>query len=582
MALLSQPVLFSAILLGCLLLLFSGRYQPHQAMSIAALCAVLLGLVPVAELTSALANPSLWSVVMLVLFTSVILRSTIGFTLISYLQNISHSSFSLLRLAVVTGFVSAFLNNTAVVSMFLAAMEKNPARRYFLLPLCYAAILGGTLTLVGTSTHLLANGILSELNRPVLSFFDFFPVGIALFVLGLPALLLASYWLRRRYPSGEIDQTSNNEAIWNTEALLVPDSPLVGKSVLKAGLRNLGLHYLVAIERQGQLIMPASPNTVLQAGDKLQFVGDLLMTQSLIERGLVVAEQVRQPSMDLEIQRAVLHSHSSLIGTTLKEADFRNSHDAAVIGVSRGNQSLSGALGQIVLQAGDMLALVAGEKFDRLSRYSSDFHLLARTRVQPVLNVGAAGFLALAFVLVLALVATGQVGLFAGLVTLIALVALTGRLDIARVRRLLPLEMILTIASSLVLAKAFILTGTGMLLASAVAGYLSWLTPWGLMALLYGLTLLTTELLMNNAAVSLMLPLALVVAEATGIHAMPLVMAVIYGASASFLMPHSYQTNLLVYSAGGYEVMDFVRSGLLLTVIYSLVVLIGVPFWFPF
>ena len=251
-----------------------------------------------------------------------------------------------------TAFLSAFVNNTAVVASMLGAVKRNPnhAPSRLLLPMCFAATFGGVLTLIGTSTNLIVNSFLIKMGAKPLGMFDFFMVGAGTLLTGLIAVLLFA----RHLP--EQDTEMSRESGYFLEAKVGPGSPMAGRSVKENGLRSLKSLYLAEIIRGNQVICPVQPEHELHEGDMLLFCGDVESVGVLQElKGLDLYGQHRLNGQHLV---EVIVSHSSrLVGQTIKDAEFRTHFDAVVLAVRRGETQLTGGLGQIELHAGDTLLL---------------------------------------------------------------------------------------------------------------------------------------------------------------------------------------------------------------------------------
>ncbi|WP_122082664.1 SLC13 family permease [Vibrio coralliirubri] len=495
------------------------------------------------------------------------------------------------KLLVVSSFTSAFSNNTAVVATLMGCIKKNlpsNASKY-LLPLSYASILGGTLTLVGTSTNLIVSGFAQEAGLVPLSMLTTTPVAIVVVGICLVCLLCCIPLL----PSSKTQEQHRENTSYFIEAQVLAvanDQSLVGKTVFENGLRDLGSLYLSEIIREGGVITPVLPNEVLQSNDRLMFSGDINALETLQQfKGLktvgAVSEQDAHISQTVE---AILVADSVVVGKTIKQVKFRSLFDASVIGIRRGNQKLSGGLGNTVLQAGDMLLLAIGNDFKDRNNLKRNFVFLDgadfgnHSGEQQTLSKAQSRWVLGGFVAVIGLSAIGLLPLLKGLLILLGAYVITGILNVQYVRRRIPFEIIVIVGSALALAHAMQTSG----LADTVSGSLLTLTNgYGVYGAFIGVflaTLLLTELITNNAAAAIIFPIALATAQQYGADPMPFVMAVAFGASASFLSPFGYQTNLMVYSAGNYSIKDYVKLGLPLSIVYSITALVMIPVVYPF
>lgn len=273
------------------------------------------------------------------------------------------------RLYGLTAVCSGILNNTAVVSTMLAPIRNNrfhqPSK--LLLPLSYAAILGGTLTLVGTSTNLIVNSLVIDFGLPSLNFFDFTLVGVCL-VIGCGVLL---FFLSRFLPDRGLNKVEAKEYLIDSE--VKPGSELIGRTVEQNGLRHLESLFLVEILRGGHLISPVTPSEVIQEGDRLIFSGDIKKVTALTQfDGLsLFADDTGLPLSNLS--EVVIRPDSQLISKTLKRAGFRALFDAAVVAIKRDGEAISGKLGDVILQSGDYLVLAVGNDFSSRHNITKNF-----------------------------------------------------------------------------------------------------------------------------------------------------------------------------------------------------------------
>ncbi|MCW8124981.1 SLC13 family permease [Microbulbifer halophilus] len=570
-------LLVAGIFILVVVALIFTRFRASMVFFAAAGSCFLLGLVPAESVLQKVANPGLVTLVALLL-------ASVGLEKARWLRAISTGLIdgslrgSLLRLTGATALCSAFLNNTAVVAALASSVKAQrhlPAVK-LLLPLSYAAVLGGTLTLIGTSTNLIVNSFVLDRGLPGLDFFAFFPIGLAAALVGLVVMLLCN----RLLPEGEAVEEPAAEYL--LEAEVVENSPLHGKSVEQNGLRQLETLYLIEIVRAGQVISPVAPTEVVRSGDKLIFSGDVRDLGRLQEIDGLRLFALEDETLDLNLTEVVIAPSSSIIGQTLKSCNFRTRFDAAVVAIRRGGEKLSGKLGDMELHAGDSLLLAVGADFRHHLNIDKNFYVISGNKVQRQLSLRDNWLLGLGFAAVVSGAALGYFSLLKGLVVLLGGMVGLGIVTTAELQRRFPFQIWVIIASALVLAEAF--SGSG--LANTLAGGLRNLVEgWGPMAALVGIFLLTlafTELMTNNAAAALIFPLAWSLAESFGVNWMPFIMAVAYGASASFLTPFGYQTNLMVQNLGGYHLRDFARAGLPLSIAYSITVLFLLPIVFPF
>lgn len=574
---LQQAVVFAALAV-LVVELVRARRKPALVFSGVAFAFVLLDYISLPTGLAQFTNTGLVTVVVLLLLSVVLDKSRLLETLAEQLVRGSYRA-ALAKLYASAAVYSAFLNNTAVVASLLGPLRRtrqhSPSR--LLLPMCYAATLGGVLTLVGTSTNLLVNSLMVGRGLPALHIFDLFPVGICI-VIACGLTMVLSYPRILKDVAPVQDEVSD----YFLEATVAPRSRMVGRTVEDCGLRQLAQLFLAEIVREGRVLAPVTPEQTLQAGDLLVFSGDVTRLDLLLRfDGLVTHGQHFALPLD-NLVEVVVAANSTLVGRTIKQADFRSQFDAAVIAVRRGSERLRGALAQVPLAVGDTLVLVVGQDFDKRNNLQRNFVVVSRREVQKFTDPRK-GLLAIAgFAAVIALSALGIVDFLKALVVLLAIFLVAGLVKPADLRRNMPYEIILIIGSALVISEVMIATGTAELLA---AGLLMGAEKWGPTAALAIVLLMTwvlTEMMSNNAAAALAFPVALGVAQRLGLDPLPFVMAVLYGASCSFLTPYGYQTNLMVMSPGRYALGDYVRAGAPVAIVFLVVALVAIPLVFPF
>lgn len=484
---------------------------------------------------------------------------------------------SLLRITLVTGLFSALINNTAVVATLANTLRDNPYHppSRLLLPLSYAAVLGGTMTLIGTSTNLIVSSFLEDARGEGLAFFDFLPIGLAATAAGLVAILGTSRLLPHR------EREAIVIAEYLVEAEVMHGSVLIDRSIADNGLRELDALFLVEIVRGERLISPVAPQEIIRAGDKLIFSGDIARV-SLLQRfeGLRTFA-AEEGLLRGNLVQVVVLPGATIEGKSIKASGFRSLFDAAVVGLRRGGQRLSGKLGSITLQAGDSLMLAAGADFYSRRNVDKNFLVVGARAVPLRLPALIDGSIGVGLLAVVAFAALGIVPLIKGLAGLLVVMLGLRVVRPGELRRRFPFEIVMIIASALVLSQALANSGLVVNIAGALHGLLAEHGPYPALAGVYFSTLLLTELMTNNAAAALVFPVAYALADSYGFSVLPFAMAVAYGASASFLTPYGYTTNLMVQNLGNYRFADYLRCGLPVTIGYSLTVLLLLPRVFP-
>lgn len=569
--------LLAIVLFGLLAGLIAGRINPAVLFLFAFLLCYLLGMVTLDTALTSFTNTGLVTLVLLVLAATALEKTSLLGKLSQVIGNNS-LAVTMAKLGFSTALLSSFTNNTAVVASLIGVVRRNQAHApaKLLLPLNYATILGGTLTLIGTSTNLIVNSFVENAGLPALGFFEFTPVAALIVLLGIALLIMLANTLPDRR-----DETTEETLPYLLEAHVAKGSPLVGRSVVDNKLRALKKLYLVELERSGICICPVPPQLVLQADDVLRFSGAVESVELLHQfDGLDWFGKHQAKGQNLV--EAVLAPSSSLVNSTLKESRFREQFDAAVMAIRRGHHPLKGGLGDIALQPGDVLLLTPGDGFSANPKLSTEFAAVSGLDLNVRLDSRRSRVVLAGFVLTIGLSLAGILPLAKGLVLLLLSYFAIGAVTLSELKRRFPLELVVIVGSALGLANLMMSTGLADGLAQGLLGAINGYGVFGAFVGVYLVTLLLTELVTNNAAAALAFPIAYAVALNYGADPRPFIMAVVFGASASFISPYGYQTNLMVFNAGNYRFSDFVRLGLPLSLLYSLIVIFMVPIIFPF
>lgn len=493
------------------------------------------------------------------------------------------------RMVAICAPLSAFINNTPIVAMLTSAVEhwsraSRIAPSKLLLPMNYATILGGMCTLVGTSTNLIVAGlVIQQAGMAPLRMFDPLGVGAVAAVAGCAYLLTIGRWLLPVRRSAMEQATDTRE--YAVEMEIEPGGAVDGRTVGQAQLRQLAGSFLVELIRDGRVHAAVSPATQLRAGDRLVFVG---ITDAVRELRRVPGLRPATDQLfklDGDGRRTLVElvlSHSSpAVGHTLVESRFRSNYNAAVIAISRHGSRLLQKPGDVVLQAGDTLLVETDEGFMRRHGSAPDF--MMSNRVDGVAHVDRPRAL-LALGLVGAMIASNTllgVDILWSAVAAAGLAVALGCVGFTELRRSMDLRLIVVIASSFALGAALHHTGVAAAAGNLITGWAD-ADPFLSLVLIYVIAVVFTELLTNNAAAVLAFPIALAVAAQLGVDAMPFVMAVMMGASAGFMTPIGYQTNLMIYAPGGYRFTDYLRVGAPLSLVVGLAVLWAIPVFWPF
>ncbi|MEZ8086766.1 SLC13 family permease [Vibrio sp. 1S139] len=570
-------IVTACVLVGLIATLISNRFRTSYVFICAVAVLYVFGQVSQKVVFSAATNSSVITLLLLLLSSLVLERTAL---LNWAAKTLSHSDYwqSLLRLGGLGALSSSVLNNTAVVATLMGSVLKNPfhAPKKLLIPLSYFSILGGTLTLIGTATNLVVSGLLEGQGYPGLTIFAFFPVGVCLLLgCGLMVILVSRF-----LPDEPVKMESSGNYFLDAE--VEGGSKLAGKSVLDNGLRSLDGLFLTEIIRDKQLISPVSPSENILVGDKLVFSGDVSEVKQLTSFDGLKLYVEEEFELDKNLVEVLVSPESILIGKTLKQVEFRSRFDAAVVAIARQGRRISGKLGECIIQSGDKFILAVGDDFKKRPNLSRNFFLLSDKSVKSPLSKlqNVLGILGFIFSIVIA--AFTRLDLIETLSGFLLLSLACNIIDGTQLRRRFPFELLTILVSALCIASAFSSSGLALALTQSfesVAGHLS--PSWMLVGVLV-LTILLTEIMTNTAAAAIMLPIALALATTFNINYLPLAMAVAYGASASFISPFGYQTNLMVMNAGAYSFLDFLKVGWMVTISYVVIAAMTIPMVFPF
>ena len=451
-----------------------------------------------------------------------------------------------------------------------------------MIPLSYSAILGGTLTLIGTSTNLIVNGQYQSLTGGE---------GFSLFsitAIGLPVAIIGGLfmWLffPRMLPQRRSGEGFENLREFTLEVSVASDGPLVGKTVLEAGLRDLERVYLVEIERGATVLTAVSSEERLQGGDRLVFAGDtqaiseLLRINGIVPSAMAGELALSQARPERCLVEAVVSPHCAAIGQAIRDARFRDRYGAVVLAVARNGERIPGNLRAIKLQAGDTLLLEARPAFVSRQRFNKDFLLINDLGKETPRHNRAWLSWGILTVVVLA-AGLGWISMLNAALIGAGLMLATGCLTLEQAERSVDLTVVITIAASFALGAALQKTGVAAYLAENIV-QLSDYRPWLMLILTYVVVSILTEVITNNAAAVLMLPIVLEMTDKVGVAHEPFILVIMMAASASFATPLGYQTNLMVYGPGGYKFRDFLRVGIPMNILVGAATLtILLLFW---
>lgn len=551
---------------------------------------LLTKIITPAEALHGFANEQLAVIVLLLILSQILKKSpAVNSIFRKVLKPSDKPKWFLTKMMALVGVNSAFFNNTPLVAMMMPYVydwskenELSPSK--FLIPLSYASILGGCITLVGTSTTLIVNAIAVEHGAPELHLFDLTPIGLIMFIIGLLYLLVFGYKL---LPNNKIHVSykNNQQQVreYFMETIVSNNSPITGRTVQEAGLRNLKGLFLVEILKGDTPIRPVAPETTIHAGDKLFFAGNLETIKDLeVEAlGLSLPKNCDTSTGRRHDMTEVVISHnSSLIGNTVKSSNFRAKYDGAVLAIHRNGERIWGHISDLKFKAGDVLLVMAGRNFqERLLHNNtmyqiSNFTFEEEPDVKKILTIfgGMIGAIALS--------ALGLVPLFISLIVLILLSFVTGLAKAKDVKKSIDYNLILIIAMGLALGTAMETSGASVLISEAIGSVATKSNHLVFFFFVFIIVNLLSSIITSKATVAILIPVLLQVTSSMGIPPTPVVLLIAFSAAANFITPMGYQTNMMVYGPGRYKFTDFVKVGLPLSIIYMVVCVLVLDFYY--
>lgn len=574
-----DKIVVLVVLVFILVSLYREYFRPSTIFFIALVILTASGILTPSEALSGFANEQIAVIILLMVLAGIIKKTgLLDSVFYRFFKSAKTYKSFLTRMMIYVAGSSAFLNNTPIVATLVPYVHdwgkrNNISPSKVLMPLSFAAILGGTATLIGTSTNLIVNGMAINTGLESLNIFDFTYVGLPLIVVGILYLRIFGY---RLLPDRKdiLDSFSEKSRDYIVETQIKKHSGLIGKTIEEADLRDLSGLYLAEIIRDRKTIAPVSPDEILQKDDLLIFAGKPETITDLIraESGLsfpAISKINKQEK--IHVIEVVIPYNSSLTRSTVKESNFRGKYDAAIVAIHRNGEKVSGKIGNISLKAGDILLIVAGEDFNKRTENSEDIYVISKLHeIQDI------GFIRSSLILggtlsAIILAATGVAPLFHSLLVLLCIIAFMGIISLPEIKNNLDVNIVFIAAFAIAIGKALIKTGTADMLANSL---LVVFQPLGVIGVLFGIYLVTnimTEFITNAAAASIVFPISYTTAIHLGVEPVPFVLVVAFAASASFLTPIGYQTNLMVLGPGNYSFKDFTRVGFPLSLTYMVV-----------
>jgi len=583
-----QPYCVLIIVVLLFVIIYKEWLKPAVAFLVATLLLVVFSIITPKEILEGFSNQSIASIVLLILITAG-LRSNFNIEIFldkAFGKAKGYRSF-LASMMTKVALLSTIINNTPVVVMmtpyvFNWGKKNNISPSKLLIPLSYATIIGGMITIIGTSTTLVLNGFLIENNLNAISSIHLLIIGSFVLIFCLAFLFLSSNSLLPNRVD-ILEEFEANKREYLIEKRLSKESPLVGKTVYEGGLRNLNGVYLVEIVRNNNIISPVKPSEMIQENDILIFAGntDNVVDLTLANIGTELPAKLSSTQTEnIKVVESVISANSSLIGKSIKESNFRERYDAAVVAIHRNGEKLSGKIGRITIKAGDVLLMYAGSEFNNRVDLYKDLYVISgeEKEIKKTTNNKYKFITLLAIVMVL--LASQLFSLFVSLLIIFAAMVMMKLVTLKNVKRDLDINLIVILVLSLSLGEAMIKSGAGDLIARQSLSIMSGQQPIVILAGLMILTTILTSFITNVGAISIAFPLTLAVVTNLGIDGIPFYLGIAFSASAAFLTPIGYQTNLIVYGPGGYTFKDFMKIGFPTTLIYLITTLLIIGYLF--
>jgi len=560
---------------------------------------VLSGVISPEQGVAGFSNNATITVMFMFVISGAILKTgalqQMGFKFSGYFKN--NFNQSMIIFMVLIAFCSAWMNNTPVVAVFIPIVLQiarnsgnNPTK--MLMPLSFATIFGGTCTLIGTSTNVLVSGILEKSGLEPISMFDMTPMGLVLLVVGILYMVFIG---NKLLPDRKPDEEDNNLRLakdYVTEIILLDQAVSAGKTIMDSPLVKAYEMDIIEISRMGEKISLPSGDFVLWAGDRLKVrcsVEKLKLLKEKLKTESLATVKIAEHSFDRKstsLVELIITAKSDYAGKTLRDIDFRRSFRAVPIAIKHREEVVSENLYETKLQSGDViLAEVKSHFVKNLKQQSqsttSPFILISE---ESFVDFNKKNFvLTMSIVFTTILVASFEwIPIMPASIAAVCLLLILKCINPKEMLESVEWNVVFLLAGTLALGEAMKVSGLADTLAGFLADNFGQFGPWVLLSAFYLFTSLLTEIMSNNATAALLVPIGLSLSQQLGVSYVPFIMAITFGASASFMTPIGYQTNAMVYGAGNYKFKDFLKVGTMLNMLFWLTATLLIPVFYPF